>query len=113
MSAEYAPGTVAIATVQGAEGVRVSRYDGGWARLDDPDHFYNDFDCPGCVTNVRSLVVLDLTEYEANELASWLDGTDALMGVYDRVKVAREIRRQTRYWEGLIDPVLIRDGVES
>ena len=54
---DYKPGTVAKATVRGAGGVRVTRYEGGWARIDDPDACWGD----GCgfVTDVRPLVVLD------------------------------------------------------
>ena len=171
---EYEPGTVAVATVMGAPGVRVSRYDGGWARLDDPDIFYSDKISPGMVADVRPLVVLDLEGcpfgFSADEaqkrMPTWLrisadkvvahEGAhtsghvDLLRWLADRIegqaKPPRidepgpwavveasfdrddEAQRQpfVRYpggwesvwwheveWSDLIDPTLIREGVES
>lgn len=169
MSADYAPGTVAIATVIGVEGVRVSRYDGGWARLDDPDQFYSDnFDSQSgvapWVTDIRPLVVLDLGDY-SNRADIYLrnlanDDHEAVGGgVTPRAKLAHLIADQidaqtkppripepglwgvveasmdagttrltwvrtpefwytakwdsARSWSDLIDPTLIREGVES
>jgi len=57
MSGQYAPGTVAVATVRGVEGVRVVRSAEwsltGWIAF--PGGYYGD----SAVTDVRPLVVLD------------------------------------------------------
>jgi hypothetical protein len=91
---DYAPGTVARVTLRGEK----TTYR---AIIGVNDRWWG----PGLGTNplrtsafsvIRPLVVLDLTAHEADELASWLDGTDAHMGVCDRVRVARQIRKQTK-----------------
>lgn len=84
MSTDYEPGTVAVATVGGVEGIRVSRYDGGWAQLDDPDLFYSDRYSADMVTDIRPLVVLDLSPHPENVtrlLAQAIENDDDLIGL--------------------------------
>ncbi len=94
----FEPGTVAVATVRGVEGVCVMRSRGtmGAAWMSDRSirgttlHFDSD------VTDIRPLVVLDLGVGGAKELADYLSGVDMHLSVGDRAAIARQIRRQVK-----------------
>src|SRR5690349_20318331 len=98
---EYAPGTVAIATVRGVEGVRVMRARVGAAhmlwhsaqRVGGQEWHPEE---GGHVTDIRPLLVLDLHEGEAKELADYLSGVDMHLSIGDRLQISRQIRKQTK-----------------
>lgn len=162
MSTEYKPGTVAIATVRGVEGVRVMRSRAGWMldrRVDGGyPGTYSDYAALADVTDVRPLVVLDLDGHDRDRAVQCIqfvkkahagtDHGDLVSLIADQIEAQTKPQRipepgeggvveascvhndhRLRWvrvrenwhaipgvsspddWDSLIDPTLIRDGV--
>jgi len=93
----YEPGTVAVATVRGIEGVRVMRVVGNyssaqWASADGDGPCLHE---PKDVTDVRPLVVLDLDEADFHWAVKVLR-EPGIQAIGTRIRIADQIAAQIK-----------------